>query len=234
MTSVFDRLAEAYPAFWIDALGEHNHIGGIETTRWLLARIPLGPSDRMLDAGAFVGAAARVAAAETGVRAVATDINLDFLRAGAQMEGGACVEWVAAANQRLPFGDGSFQSVWCLDSYLAPKELTRVAAPVATAAICTEVPVDGRGGHEAFVEEWEALGWELAAHRQLSAEATHAWRMAEAQLVRKRPYFRERYGERGYQLQLDMLADLVHLYERGEQGHGLFVFRRPASSGRSA
>ena len=105
---------------------------------------------------------------------------------------------------------------------------------MATAAICTEVPVDGRGGHEAFVEEWEALGWELAAHRQLSGEATHAWRMAEAQLVRRRPYFRERYGERGYEMQLDMLADLVHLYERGEQGHGLFVFRRGASSGRSA
>lgn len=226
MTSVFDQLVEEYPAFWIDALGEHNHIGGAEATRWLLDHIALRPGDRLLDAGAFVGAAARMAAAETGARAVATDINLDFLRAGSRMDGGGSVQWLVADNRRLPFAGGSFQSVWCLDSYLASRELSRVASPVATAAICTEVPVDGRGGHEAFVEEWAAFGWELAAHRQLTGEATHAWRMAEAALVRKRPYFRERYGERGYEIQLDVLADLVHMYERGEQGHGLFVFRR--------
>jgi hypothetical protein len=60
----------------------------------------------------------------------------------------------------------------------------------------------------------------------MSSEATQTWRAAEAELVRRRPYWEERYGKRDYLAQLDLVARLVHSYERGEMGHGLFVFER--------
>jgi ubiquinone/menaquinone biosynthesis C-methylase UbiE len=180
----------------------------------------------MLDAGAFVGGAARRAARETGADIIAMDLGEDFLRAGQRMEGGDRVAWVTGASHKLPFREGAFNSVWCMDAYIAPREFTRVAAPGATLCLCCEVPVDSRGGLEAFLEEWAELGWELAAHRQLSLEAAQAWRTAEADLVRHRPRYIQRYGERGYVMQLDILGDLVRSYELGEQGHGLFVFSR--------
>jgi hypothetical protein len=226
VASPLAALAETYPSWWIDLLGEHNHVGGAETTKWLLDRARLQPRDRLIDCGAFVGASARFAASHCQARATATDINPDFLAAGRAFAGGADLDWVAATTQRLPFADATFASVWCLDSYLAPKEMSRVAANEATLCLCCEVPVDSRGGVESFIEEWETLGWKLSAHRQVSSEATQTWRMAEAELVRHRPRFEPRYGKRGYLAQLDLLAHMVKTYERGEMGHGLFVFTR--------
>ena len=65
LPDALSRLADDYAAWWIDLLGEHNHIGGPEATRWLLERAELAPGKIMLDAGAFVGAAARMAADRT-------------------------------------------------------------------------------------------------------------------------------------------------------------------------
>ncbi len=226
MPTPLETLAEDYAAWWIDFLGEHNHIGGEETTRWLLDRARLAPGNTMLDAGAFVGASARMAARQAGCRAVATDINRDFLAAGQDMDGGDAVHWVEATTQKLPFRAGVFQSVWSLDSYISPRELSRVAGPRSTLCLCCEVPNDGRGGVEAFIAEWGEFGWNLGAHRQMSSDATQTWRGAEADLVRKRPYFEARYGKRGYLGQLDMLGNMVQAYEWGQQGHGLFVFER--------
>jgi SAM-dependent methyltransferase len=223
------ELADDYAAWWIDLLGEHNHIGGLEATRWLLERSGLGPGRRMLDAGAFVGAATRLAAAETGCEAFATDLNHDFLAAGRHMQGAARVSWVTADSRRLPFADGCIESVWAMDTYISVREFSRVASPRgSTLCLCCEVPVDARGGVEAFIEEWGEYGWSLSAHRQMSNEATVAWRGAEAEMVRRRPYYEARYGTRPYLGQLDMLMNMVASYERHEQGHGLFVFRRGA------
>lgn len=226
MPTALDQLAEDYAAWWIDILGEHNHIGGADATRWLLDRAKLGPGRRMLDCGAFVGASARMAAAKTGAAAVACDLNHDFLKAGRAMDGGELVHWVTANSRRLPFRDGLFQSLWVLDADISLKELTRLAAPDATLCLDCEVPVDVRGGVEAFIGELEGYGWKLAGHRQMSIEATNTWRNAEADLVRRRPHFEARYGTRPYLAQLDMLGNLVQSYERLEQGHGLFVFER--------
>lgn len=221
-------LADDYPAWWIDFLGEHSHVDGEEATRWLLERAELRAGDRLLDAGAFVGATARLAATAAGAQAVAMDMTADFLRAGRGLPGGELVAWVAGSTHRLPFRDGSFESVWCLDSHVATRELSRVAAKRATLCLCCEVPVDGRGGLDAFVQEWEEYGWRLAAHKQISLDALDVWRRVEAELVRKRPLYEGKYGNRGYLGQLDFIGSLVHSYERGEQGHGLFVFRREA------
>jgi SAM-dependent methyltransferase len=221
------KLADDYQAWWIDLLGEHNHIGGAASTRWLLQRARLAPGRRMLDCGAFVGAAAREAASATGCDAIASDLNADFLSAGSRMESGWQVRWVAADSARLPFGDGLFQSVWAMDTYIAPREFSRVAASTdATLCLCCEVPVDGRGGVEAFIDEWAEYGWQLSAHKEISNDATVTWRNAEAEMVRHRPRFEPRYGTRPYLAQLDMLMNMVASYERHEQGHGLFVFSR--------
>ena len=226
MPGPLEALIADYPAWWIDFLGEHNHVGGSDATTWLMERAQLEAGARMLDCGAFVGAAARVAVRSHGVEAFANDINTDFLRAGRAMANGANVHWFTADTRRLPFRDGTFASVWCLDSDMPPRELSRVAAARATLCLCCEVPVDGRGGVEAFIEEWAASGWSLTAHRQLSNDATQLWRRVEAELVRRRPHFEERYSKRGYLAQLDLIASMVRAYETGEQGHGLFVFAR--------
>ncbi len=223
---VLAALAEEYPAWWVDLMGEHNHVGGIEATRWLLERANLRPGALMLDAGAFVGAAARLAAIETGAHAVATDLAHDFLAVGRQLEGGQAVEWVSADTRRLPFADGTFASVWCLDTTIVPAELSRVAAPGATLCLCAEVPADNRGGFEATLDEWAEYGWRLAAHRPMTLEALQTWRRAEAELVARRPYFEPRYGTRAYHAQLDHLGDLVRAYERGGVGHALLVLTR--------
>jgi len=221
------KLADDYHAWWIDMLGEHNHIGGAAATAWLLERAELGPGKRMLDTGAFVGAAARSAAAETGCEAFATDINHDFLATGRRMDGGNLVRWVSADSGRLPFRDGVFQGVWAMDTYIAPRELSRVAAATgSTLCLCCDAPADGRGGVEAFIEEWGEFGWSLSAHKEISNDATVTWRNAEADMVRNRPLYEPRYGTRPYLRQLDMLMSMVQSYERHEQGHGLFVFRR--------
>jgi len=221
-----EALSESYAAWWIDFLGEHNHVGGAEATRWLLDRSRLEAGQRMLDCGAFVGAAARFAAEKLGVGAVACDVGTDFLQTGQQMPGGEAVQWVGADTQRLPFRDGSFQSVWALDTYISIREMTRVAAPRATICLCAESPTDSRGGGDSFIQEWEEYGWALSAHRQMNSEATQAWRAAEADMVRSRQFVEKRYGTRNYLAQLDVVATLVQAYERGEQGHGLFVFAR--------
>jgi len=220
-------LADEYHAWWIDLLGEHNHIGGAAATSWLLERAGLAPGKRMLDCGAFVGAAARLAATETGATAVACDLNHDFLATGRELPGGADVLWATADTARLPFRDGAFESVWAMDTYVAPRELSRVAAPSgATLCLCIEVPVDNRGGVDSFIDEWTEYGWSLGGHKEMSNDATITWRTAEAEMVRRRPHYESRYGNRPYLGQLDMLANMVASYERHEQGHGLFVFRR--------
>ena len=221
------KLADDYAAWWIDLLGEHNHIGGAEATSWLLERSGLAPGRAMLDCGAFVGAAARTAVAGTGCTAVAADLNHDFLAAGRDLAGGGAVSWVSADCGRMPFRDGAFHSVWAMDTYISVRELSRVAAADdATLCLDCEVPVDGRGGVEAFIDEWAEYGWQLSAHREISNDATVTWRNAEAEMVRRRPFFEQRYGTRPYLGQLDMLMNMVASYERHEQGHGLFVFKR--------
>lgn len=226
VTSPLEHLAEEYAAWWIDILGEHNHIGGADATRWLLDRAKLAPGRAMIDCGAFVGASARLAASTTGATAVAADLNSEFLAVGRQLPAGDLVHWVTANSRRLPVRDGTFHSAWVLDSDISLAELTRITTSDATLCLCCEVPVDGRGGVEAFIDEVEYHGWKMAAHRQMSLEATNTWRAAEADLVRRRPYFEARYGTRPYLAQLDMLGNLVLSYERLEQGHGLFVFER--------
>lgn len=224
MVAEVEKLGELYGAWWIDFLGEHCHVGGEEVTQWLLDRSapPPGP---ILDAGAFVGATARLLSRH-GARVFATDANPEFLAYGRGMPAGSEIVWVAAPNQRLPFPDLSFAAIWCLDAGAVPQEFSRIAAARAELLLCTETPEDGRGGAEAFVEEWAEFGWRVKAHRSVSGEALQIWQRAEAQMVGRRSYYEPRYGKRSYLAQLDQVADLVRAYSMHELGHGLFVFER--------
>jgi SAM-dependent methyltransferase len=226
LVPVLEELTQDYAAWWIDFLGEHNHIGGEDATRWLLDRSRLSAGDRMLDCGAFVGASARYAARRSDVRAVAADLNRDFLAAGQRLRGGPLVQWVPADTRRLPFGDGAFASVWSLDSFISPREMSRVAASRSTVCLCCETPIDSRGGLESFLDEWREYGWEMAAHRSMTMDAIQVWRRAEAEMVGKRRLYEERYGKRPYLGQLDLVGYLVQAYERGGMGHSLIVFAR--------
>lgn len=221
-----EELTQDYAAWWIDFLGEHNHIGGEAATRWLMERSRLQPGDRMLDCGAFVGASARFAARRGDARAVAADLNRDFLEAGRRLPGGELVTWAPADTRRLPFADGSFASVWSLDSFISIKEMSRVAAAKATICLCCETPTDSRGGLESFMDEWREFGWELAAHKSMTMDALQVWRRAEADMVAQRRHYEARYGTRPYLGQLDLVGYLVQAYERGGMGHSLLVFGR--------
>jgi len=224
MAGEVEKLGELYGAWWIDFLGEHCHVGGEEVTHWLLEHAGV-PSAAVLDAGAFVGATARLLGGR-GAKVIATDANPEFLAYGRGMPRGSNVDWVAAPNQRLPFPDLTFGAIWCLDAGAVPHEFSRVAADRAELVLCTETPEDGRGGAEAFVEEWAEFGWRLRAHRSVSGEALQIWQRAEAQMVGRRSYYEPRYGKRSYLAQLDQVADLVRAYSMHELGHGLFVFER--------
>jgi len=112
-----------------------------------------------------------------------------------------------------------------LDSDISLGELSRITTSDATLCLCCEVPVDGRGGVEAFIDEVEYHGWKMAAHRQMSIEATNTWRAAEADLVRRRPYFEARYGTRPTLPSSTCLATSSRL-RASRTGHGLFVFER--------
>jgi len=226
LAAPLSALADEYAAWWIDFLGEHNHVGGEEATRWLLDRSRLAAGDRMLDCGAFVGASARMAARRLDVRAVAIDLEPDFLKTGRQLAGGELVAWAAANTQRLPFPDALFQSVWSLDSYISAREMSRVAAARATICLCCETPDDSRGGLDSFLDEWREFGWEMTAHKSITIDALQAWRHAEAELVARRSRYEARYGHRPYLGQLDLMGHLVAGYERGGMGHSLLVFAR--------
>lgn len=224
MSVEVERLGELYGAWWIDFLGEHCHVGSESATRWLLGRAAqaAGP---VLDAGSFVGATARLLG-RSGVRAVAADANADFLEVGQRLPGGTKVEWAAAPNQRLPFADGTFSALWCLDADVVPREFSRVVAESGELVLCLETPDDGRGGAEAFFGEWAEFGWRLKSHKSVTSEALQVWQLAEAQLVGRKTYYEPRYGKRGYLIQLDQIAELVRAYSMHELGHGLFVLER--------
>ena len=94
MPDTFAALADAYPAWWVDLLGEHNHVGGAEATRWLLERSRLAPGEAIMMVA--------TAAAHRGDAFAAAEYLMDYLKSRApfwKKELGAGGEaWVAAKD----------------------------------------------------------------------------------------------------------------------------------------
>jgi cyclopropane fatty-acyl-phospholipid synthase-like methyltransferase len=65
--------------WWVEAFGEHNHIGGATATRWFLDPLELGRNDTVLDVGCFLGAALRLAARRYRCHGLGVDSNETFI-----------------------------------------------------------------------------------------------------------------------------------------------------------
>ena len=112
--------------------------------RWrqfLVSRLPVGPSDTVLDVACGTGAVALELVRQKGCSVVGVDQSPEMLEE-ARRRVGARVRLVEAAAQELPFEDASFDGLTAayllryLDDLPAGlRELARVLRPGATAAL---------------------------------------------------------------------------------------------------
>jgi SAM-dependent methyltransferase len=145
----------------------------------LLTDVPLRPGTRVLDLGCGRGATSVFLAEQLGVEVCAVDLWMEadentrrFAERG--LEGR--VQAVQADARALPFDDGAFDAIVCIDAYEyfgtdvhALPALLRVLAPggrigVATPSIRAELrELGGIPPHIREVVGWEALAWPTAA-----------------------------------------------------------------------
>ena len=170
-------LANQYDAGWLRELDMGpNPLWMLED---LLADVPLRRGMRVLDLGCGRGATSVFLAEQVGVEVWAVDLWIDadenarrFAVRG--LEGS--VHAVQADARSLPFDDGAFDAIVCIDAYEyfgtdvhALPGLLRVLAPggrigVATPSIRAELRELGRiPAHIREVVGWEALAWPTAA-----------------------------------------------------------------------
>ena len=138
MQAEFDTLAAWTADVALDLGPEHvvpagcRGSGSPGALRWLLDRLAVTSTDRLLDCGAGVGGPAAFAAAETGVRPVLSEPEAGACRAARRLFELPVVQ----AASMLPFASGSFDVAWSLgvlctvpDQPLLLEELRRVLAP---------------------------------------------------------------------------------------------------------
>lgn len=118
----------------------------------LLDQVPPRPDQRVLDVACGTGIVARLAAMRVGPagRVFGLDLNAGMIAmARANTPAGTHVEWKQGDAQALPFGDGSFDRLYCQqglqffpDKVRALQEFRRVLAPGGVAALSVWSPVD--------------------------------------------------------------------------------------------
>jgi SAM-dependent methyltransferase len=116
-------------------MGTTKHMGGLETTRELIARCGIEEGMTVLDAGCGAGATASYLASTVGCRVVGVDameemVELSRARAGREGVSERTTFRVADA-QRLPFEDGSFDVVLCESVATFVAEKGQVVAELA-------------------------------------------------------------------------------------------------------
>ena len=118
-------------------VGDSLHPGGLTTTRRLLSAARLAPGSRLLDAGCGLGASARLADRDFGLRLDACDVSTDAIARAERLSEieGARVRYRQASLLELPYRDGAFDAVLveCVlsttDKEKAIAEARRVLAP---------------------------------------------------------------------------------------------------------
>jgi len=118
------------------------HVGGLEATRMLIARLAgvARPGARVLDVGCGLGGPARVLAAETGCDVVGVDLTPEFVRAGTALTAAVGladrVRLLEGSATGLPLDDGSVDAAWQLhvgmnipDKAAVAREVHRVLRP---------------------------------------------------------------------------------------------------------
>lgn len=118
-------------------IGDSFHPGGVATTERLLLAAKLAPGSRVLDAGCGLGASARLAAREFGLRVDACDVSADAISRAERLAAieDARVRFQQTSLLELPYRDGSFDAVLaeCVlstsDKGAALTEIRRVLVP---------------------------------------------------------------------------------------------------------
>jgi demethylmenaquinone methyltransferase/2-methoxy-6-polyprenyl-1,4-benzoquinol methylase len=147
--------------------------------RFLVSRVPAGPSDRVLDVATGTGAVARELVRTKSCRVVGVDQSAGMLAEARQRVNGS-VELVEASAERLPFAAGEFDALtftyllrYVDDVPATLRELARVVRPGATVAgLEFGVP---RGPARLFWELWVRAGLPAAG-----AAIGRGWREAGA------------------------------------------------------
>lgn len=169
-------LANQYDAGWLRELDMGpNPLWMLED---LLADVPLRPGMRVLDLGCGRGATSVFLAEQVGVEVWAVDLWIDAdenARRFAERGLDGRVHAVHADARALPFDDGAFDAIVCIDAYEyfgtdvhALPTLLRVLAPggrVGVATPSTRRELRDLGGIPSHIQEvvgWEALAWPTA------------------------------------------------------------------------
>lgn len=155
-------------------IGESLHPGGLETTRRLLTAASLPVGARLLDVGCGLGASARMAASDFGLRVDAVDPNTEVIAQAEVREPRGRVRWQQASALDLPFPAATFEGI------LAECTLSIVARGPALAELRRVVRPSGR----LLISDVEVGGNPipgLEGHALLGAAlcVTNAWRTGE-------------------------------------------------------
>jgi SAM-dependent methyltransferase len=154
-----DPALSALGLWWVEAFGDHNHIGGAAATRWFLDPLELGPNDVVLDLGCFTGASLRLAARRYRCQGVGIDPDERFLeiaRARAEKEGLSGqlrFQRGTAADTGLP--ESATHVVLSFEAPFDAAEAWRVLK--AQGRFCIAGPVEG--GEERFSAEMLTHGF---------------------------------------------------------------------------
>ncbi len=134
-----------------EALGD-GYVGQLgyaseEDMRLLSEHVRARPGARILDLCCGTGGMAAWAGRETGATTVGVDCSLVGLRL-ARLQGAGLGDIVAGDVSRLPFADGSFDGIVCLDGFSYTPgamawEAIRVLRPGGRFALLVSLPGDG-------------------------------------------------------------------------------------------
>ncbi|HEV2887247.1 MAG TPA: class I SAM-dependent methyltransferase [Jatrophihabitans sp.] len=173
MADEFDTMA-AWTADAVAELGPHYAIpaacrgsGSPAALQWLADRLELSPGMRLLDCGAGVGGPAELAARRFEVHPVLAEPMISACRASFRLFGRPVV---AAAGERLPFPDGTFDAAWSLGVLCTVQdqpgllaELRRVVRPGALVGLLvflrtvSRLPDQPEGNSFRTADELEAM-----------------------------------------------------------------------------
>ena len=144
----------------------------------VLALATLKPSERVLDVACGSGAATRLAATRVGLQGSAAGLDIDpgMIEVARERSGsaeGAPIAWHVASALDMPFEDGAFDAVLCLqgvqffpDRLAGFKEMRRVLASAGRVAVSVWRTIEHCKGHAALAKVLERHGIDAQAARR--------------------------------------------------------------------